>query len=120
MKVLVLNCGSSSIKYQVLAMPEARVLARGLVQRIGEADGELRHDGERGVSTVSGHIADHGEGLRLVLRALTEGDTAVLADVSEIGAVGHRVVHGAERFSDTVRIDEEKMIAVDTFALATG
>ncbi len=106
MKVLVLNCGSSSIKYQVLAMPGGERLARGLVQRIGEAEGSVVHDGE---TRFSGPVPDHSRALELVIEALLDG---VVADLGEIGAVGHRVVHGGERFASTVRIDDAVVEAI--------
>jgi len=94
MKVLVLNSGSSSIKYQLFAMPEAQVLASGLVERIGEL------------------VPDHGVGLRQIMALLTTGANAPLADISELGAVGHRVVHGGERFAETVAIDDDVIDAI--------
>lgn len=118
MKVLVLNCGSSSIKYQVFGMPEAKVLARGLVQRIGEPEGGIEQwvDGAGTGTSLSTKIPDHEYGLQLAIKLLTEGKGAPLAHVSEISAVGHRVVHGGERFTETVLIDEEVMKAIEAHA----
>ncbi|MEJ2722452.1 MAG: acetate kinase, partial [bacterium] len=116
MKVLVLNCGSSSIKYQVFAMPEAEVIAKGLVQRIGESEGGIEQTAGGEKRKVAHKIPDHEFGLKMVVRFLTEGDNAPLNDVSEIGAVGHRVVHGGERFTETVRIDDEVIKAIEDHA----
>lgn len=106
MKILVLNCGSSSIKYQLLEMPAATLLAKGLVERIGEPEGRI-------IQTVNGvkaqrtlPIADHGVGLSEALVDLTQGEGAPIADLRDIAAVGHRVVHGGEDFTSTVVIDD--------------
>jgi acetate kinase len=116
MKILVLNCGSSSIKYQVFVMPEGDVLARGLVQRIGEAEGGIEQKANGRTRSEAVKIPDHEFGLQQAVKFLTEGEDAPLADVSEIGAVGHRVVHGGERFTETVLIDEDVIKAVEEHA----
>lgn len=113
MKVLVLNCGSSSIKYQVFAMPESQILAKGLVQRIGEPEGMVEQSAGDSTQNLTLAIPDHEAGLQLAVKLLTEGDGCPLADVSEIDAVGHRVVHGGERFTETVRIDDEVIRAIE-------
>ena len=116
MKILVLNCGSSSIKYQVFVMPEGLVLAKGLVQRIGEAEGSIEQKADGRAKSQSARIPDHEFGLQLAMRFLTEGEGAPLADVAEIAAVGHRVVHGGERFTETVLIDGDVIAAVEAHA----
>jgi acetate kinase len=116
MKILVLNCGSSSIKYQVFVMPEGEVIAKGLVQRIGEAEGSIEQKVDGRARTEAMKIPDHEFGLQQAVRFLTEGADAPLADVSEIGAVGHRVVHGGERFTETVLIDDDVIKAVEDHA----
>lgn len=113
MKILVLNCGSSSIKYQLFRMPEADVLARGLVQRIGEPMGQIDQQSPAGNFRLSEPVPDHGVGLKRVIEMMTEGDGAPLRSVDEIAAVGHRVVHGGERFTQTVLIDDEVIAAVE-------
>jgi acetate kinase len=115
-KVLVLNCGSSSIKYQVFGMPEARTLAGGLVQRIGEASGSIEQWNDGNTTRLEAAIPGHEDGLQLAMKLLTEGEGAPLARVSDIGAVGHRVVHGGERFKEPVLIDEEVMQAIESHA----
>jgi acetate kinase len=111
MLVLVLNSGSSSIRYQLFLMPEGRVLARGLVERIGEGEGIITQQSDGGQVRLEERFADHAQGLERAIALLTEGGKAPLRDVGDIGAVGHRVVHGGERFTGTVRIDDE-VIAV--------
>lgn len=116
MKVLVLNCGSSSIKYQVFAMPEAEIIAKGLVQRIGESEGGIEQFAGGSMQRLAFRIPDHEFGLQQAVKLLTEGESAPLNDVSEVGAVGHRVVHGGERFTETVRIDEDVIHAIEDHA----
>jgi acetate kinase len=100
MKILVLNCGSSSVKYQLFDMTDESVLAKGIVERIGMTDAILTHrpaEGEkfRAVKT----ILEHTTAIKTVLEALTHEEHGVIHDVKEIDAVGHRVVHGGEQYS---------------------
>jgi acetate kinase len=107
MKILVLNCGSSSIKYQVFDMPAGDVLAKGLVQKIGEAEGKIDQSSSKGDVALKEKVPDHTVGLKRAIELLTKGDQAPLHTVEEIGAVGHRVVHGGERFTETVIINDD-------------
>jgi acetate kinase len=106
-KVLVLNCGSSSVKYQFLDMATEQVLAIGKVERVGMEDAifEYKGSGEK-IKEVKA-ILDHVSAIRNIMNALTDAQIGVIKDVSEIGAVGHRVVHGGEEFSDSVLITDE-------------
>ena len=110
MIVLVLNCGSSSIKYQVIDINEQSnaLLAKGLVDRIGLAEGSLTHKptGKDKFEKVM-PIADHTTGISLVLEALTDAEHGVIADLAEVKAVGHRVAHGGEFFKSSVVVDEQ-------------
>ena len=110
MIVLVLNCGSSSIKYQVIDINEQSnaLLAKGLVDRIGLAEGSLTHKptGKDKFEKVM-PIADHTTGISLVLEALTGAEHGVMADLAEVKAVGHRVAHGGEFFKSSVVVDEQ-------------
>ncbi len=115
MKVLVVNCGSSSIKYQLYEMPEKRVIAKGLVERIGEPGAALEHHYADEVRRLEGQIADHEEGMALILETLV-GENGVLQDVTEIAAVGHRVVHGGEEFTGSVRITPQVVKSIEHFA----
>lgn len=110
MIVLVLNCGSSSIKYQVIDINDQdnSLLAKGLVDRIGLKDGRLTHKPVgKDVYDVVMPIEDHTKGISLVLEALTNAEHGVVADLSEIKAVGHRVAHGGEFFKSSVVVDED-------------
>ena len=108
MKILVLNCGSSSIKYQLIEMDEKShsVLAKGLLERIGLEMGEFTHkwNGQKHYEQLP--IPNHTEGIKIVLQALTNKEYGVISDLKEIKAVGHRVAHGGEKFKHSVRIDE--------------
>ena len=108
MKILVLNCGSSSIKYQLIEMDEKNhsVLAKGLLERIGLKMGEFTHkwNGQKHYEQLP--IPNHTEGIKIVLQALTNKEYGVISDLNEIKAVGHRVAHGGEKFTHSVRIDD--------------
>ena len=109
MNVLVLNCGSSSLKYQILSMgEEATLLASGLVERIGLENGVLTHkpEGKDKFKTVQ-DIPNHSVGINMVLAALVDADHGVISDIKEINAAGHRVAHGGEYFQDSAFITEE-------------
>lgn len=103
--VLVLNCGSSSIKYQLVDATSGAVIAKGLAERIGEDAGHLHHDGTTSRVESDEPLADHDAGLRAVLAAFERGGPS-LAD-TDVAAVGHRVVHGGDRFAEPVLIDDE-------------
>ncbi len=115
MKVLVVNCGSSSIKYQLYEMPEKRVISKGIVERIGENLAALEHHYADEVRRLEGQIADHEEGMALILETLT-GPDGVLESAEEIGAIGHRVVHGGEEFTGSVLITPEVIASIERFA----
>jgi acetate kinase len=111
--VLVINCGSSSLKYQLLDMADERLLARGLVERIGLEDGRhtySRPDAEAVVETDS--VPDHADAIARVLAALTSPDHGVVASMDEIAAVGHRVVHAGEKYACSAVIDEDVVAAL--------
>ncbi|MDH7514937.1 MAG: acetate kinase [Bacteroidota bacterium] len=108
MNILVVNCGSSSIKYQFIEADSRTTMARGLVDRIGMSGAVLtntRHDGD--VIRLTGDILDHAMGVEYVLAVLLSKNHGVISDKSEIHAVGHRVVHGAEDFVGSVLITED-------------
>lgn len=113
MKVLVINSGSSSIKYQLLNMDNENVLAKGLVERIGIDGSRIVHkvNGEKNI--IEGDIPDHEKGLKMVLDLLVSSDHGVLESLEEIDAVGHRVVHGGERFASSVRINKEVLDTIE-------
>ena len=118
MHILVINSGSSSIKYQLIDMHTETPLAVGLIERIGETQSILTHQrlpGSAQSTTISrdNPIADHRIGMQQVIDMLTSGDGAVIEDAAAISAVGHRVVHGGERFRESVLIDADVLAAVE-------
>lgn len=118
MKILVINSGSSSIKFQLLDMQDESVLASGLVERIGEAEGlvkcTLRPGTDRETALKKAEVVpDHTAGMRLAVELLTAPGQGVIADRAEISAVGHRVVHGGEDFHRPTVIDAAVMAAIE-------
>ena len=109
MKILVINAGSSSIKYQLIDMTDETLLAKGQCDRIGIEGGNFKHVNIAKDITykVDVQMANHGEGIKLIIDALTNAEHGVIASMSEINAVGHRVVHGGEKFSGSVIINDE-------------
>ncbi|MCU0917021.1 MAG: acetate kinase [Planctomycetes bacterium] len=115
-RVLVINAGSSSVKYYLYEMPQAQVLARGSVERIGEDQARLTHVFGQETFTNGVSAADVDEAVHLVLDTLVDGDRGVLEDIAEVSAVGHRVVHGGEEFTGSVIIDEHVIASVEKYA----
>jgi acetate kinase len=105
--VLVINCGSSSIKYQVFRLPSRVVMAKGLVERIGEEGARLAHKAGEETHEAAQAIKDHAAGMQLILDTLTNPKVGVIANIEEIGAVGHRVVHGGEAYSGSVLLEDD-------------
>jgi acetate kinase len=123
MNILVINSGSSSLKYQLFKMPEKAPVCSGLVERIGIEGSFIKHtvysNGEKHSIEESGFITNHGEGLKQVLTLLTQGEYAVINSPDDITAVGHRVVHGGEDFTGATLItDEVKKQIKKLFSLA--
>lgn len=113
MNILVINAGSSSLKYQMIEMTQQKVIAKGTVERIGIDGSSLTHTPEgRDKVLIQQPIPDHKVAIQLVLSALTDKQHGVISSMDEINAVGHRVVHGAEFFSDSVLIDEKVLDAI--------
>jgi len=116
MNILVINSGSSSVKYKFFDVKDEKELARGVVERIGLKKSELLHipiDGKE--VKISKEIPDHESAIRLALDFLTHKEHGVIKDISEIGAVGHRVVHGGEEFSDSTIITDEVIKTVKSY-----
>lgn len=113
MNVLVINCGSSSLKYQLINSDSEEVLAKGLCERIG-IDGILTHQ-PAGKDKIKTEVAmpNHTVAVELVIKSLTDGENGVIKSLNEIGAVGHRVVHGGENFAESVVITDEVMKAIE-------
>ena len=113
MNVLVINCVSSSLKFQLINSDTEAVLAKGLCERIG-IDGRLTYQPEGGEKTTEDKpMPTHTEAIQYVIDALTDANTGVVSSLEEIGAVGHRVVHGGEKFASSAVITEEMLKAVE-------
>lgn len=121
MKILVINAGSSSLKYQLIDMDTQLVVAKGLAERIGMDTGKLTHKYGRDCEekfVVDTCFKDHTSAIQLVLEALVDKDHGVIADVKEIGAVGHRVLHGGDKFTASCIVDDACKKAIrDCFPL---
>jgi acetate kinase len=128
MKVLVINTGSSSIKYQLYQMPEAKVLAKGIVENItpapsgptllafGAEVSKLTHFYNGKTHSVEEKVKDHERAMGLILNTLVDKDVGVINSISEIAAVGHRVVHGGQEFTGSVVIDDKVIASIEKFA----
>jgi len=112
MKILILNAGSSSLKYQLIDMDGERILAKGICERIGIEGSSIKQSAGGKVFERDSFLKDHTEGIQLMLKALTDPEKGALRSMDEIGAVGHRVVHGGETFTGSVRIDEDVKAAI--------
>lgn len=116
MKILVLNCGSSSVKYQLFDMTDESVLAKGVVERIGMTDAILTHRPAGGEKYREVDvILEHTAAIKVVLKALTNEEHGVIQNVKEIDAVGHRVVHGGEQYSESVIITKDVESAITDY-----
>ncbi len=114
MKILVINCGSSSLKYQLIDMQNEEVIAKGLAERIGIEGSVLKHQPKGSDKiTIERPMPTHKEALQTLVDALTDKNYGVIKDMSEISAVGHRVVHAGEKFADSVVLNEAVMSALN-------
>ena len=117
--ILVINSGSSSLKFQLIEMPSENVLASGLVERIGQASGKIHYKSAAHSASEEMEIKDHSVALKEVTKHLMHSDYGVIKDPADIPAIGHRVVHGGASFSDTIVIDEKvKEKIKELFSLA--
>ena len=112
MKILVLNCGSSSLKYQLIDMENENVIAKGYFERIGSYDSFVTHkvNGEKYRYDVIAR--DHGEAIKFVLKQFTDERYPVIKSLDEIAAIGHRIVHGGEKFADPVLVDDDVVAGI--------
>lgn len=114
MNILVINCGSSSLKFQLINSESEEVIAKGLCERIGIEGSCLVYTPQGGEKQkTESPMADHTAAIKMVLDALTDEKTGVVKDLAEIGAVGHRIVHGGENFSQATIIDDEVIKAIE-------
>ncbi len=117
MKVLILNCGSSSIKYQLFDMNKKSVLAKGIAEKVGLKGSFVNHEKENGAKVVfEGEILDHLVGIEYILGIIISKKHGCISDLEEINAVGHRVVNGGEKFSSSVFITDEVQAEIEKFS----
>ena len=113
MKVLVLNCGSSSLKYQLIDMETEHVMAKGNVEKVGMDDSFLTHKVDGQKHQIEQKIPNHEEGIKLVIEQLLHPEYGVITSLDEIDAIGHRVVHGAEKITESVLITDEVIKGIE-------
>lgn len=109
MKILVINSGSSSLKYQLIDMKDESVIAKGNCEKIGLDSSFIKHETKKGEITINKFMPTHNEAIELVLSCLLDKEHGAIESLNEIGAVGHRVLHGGEIYTDSVVVDEEVM-----------
>ena len=107
MKILVINCGSSSLKYQLINMEDDSVICKGICERIGIEGSFIKHEANGGKWTVEVPFPTHTEAFAKVVEMMTTGEGKVINDVKEVSAIGHRVAHGAESFKESTLVDDE-------------
>ena len=116
MKILVLNCGSSSIKYQFFSLANNALIAKGIVEKIGMKGSFLKHEKENGQKVMfEGEILDHKIGIEYILGVLSSAKHGCIKKLEEISAVGHRVVHGGELFTESKLVNEEVIAALEKY-----
>lgn len=116
MNVLVINAGSSSLKYQLLNVEKKELLAKGICERVGSEESFHKHGLDENEHVIDAHMADHDEAMALVLETLVSGPTAAISSLDEIDAIGHRIVQGGKYFSRSVLIDEDVISKIDELA----
>lgn len=114
MKILVVNAGSSSLKYQLIEMNNESVLAKGVCERIGIDGSVLKHEYDGKKIEIKGAMPTHSEAIKMVLNALVNPNYGVIKDMSEIAAVGHRVLHGAEIFKESAKITDKTLADIES------
>ena len=107
MKILVLNAGSSSLKYQLIETDTQTMLAKGLCERVGSKNSYIKHGADKDERIFHQFMADHEEALRVVFDALTHSDRSMITSIDQIDAIGHRIVHGGDFFDESVLIDQD-------------
>lgn len=112
MKVLVINCGSSSLKYQIIDMSDEHMMCKGTIERIGQEGANLVHKKNGEAYRVERALGSHLEAIKLVIEVITSEKYGVLKDINEIDAVGHRVVHAGEKYNGSVLITEDVIDAL--------
>ncbi|MDO4501926.1 MAG: acetate kinase [Coriobacteriia bacterium] len=116
MNVLVINAGSSSLKYQLINVETRNLLAKGVCERIGDDESFHKHGLDANEAVISQPLRDHDEAIAVVLKTLVEGEDAPISDLSQIDAVGHRIVQGGKYFSKSTLIDDDVIAKIDELA----
>ena len=117
MNILVINCGSSSLKYQLIDSGTEQALAKGICERIGAEGASITHQARGGAKkTTQAEMSDHSAAIGLVIEKLTDKEDGVIASLSEIGAIGHRVAHGGEAFHEAALLDEATIGLIEEYA----
>ena len=118
MKILTLNCGSSSVKYSLWEMPGAIPLCQGIVERVAMGSSSITHQAARESPIKQSHdCPDHAAAINLIFKYLTDAELGLIGDLSEIDVAAHRVVHGGEKYTHSVRLDEDVIAAIDEYAV---
>lgn len=117
MKVLVINAGSSSLKYQLIDMENESVLAKGLAERIGIEGSQVSYEvpGKEKIE-IKEELGDHGDALNIIIKELLDPEVGVLDDITEIDAIGHRTVHGGEEFTDSIKINDQVIQKMEEYS----
>ena len=119
MKILVINSGSSSIKYQLIEMPSSKVLCSGMVDKVGEDNAVITFEAGGNKTSEEKSIENHKVGLGCIVKLLLDEKNGLIKNTSEVSAIGHRVVHGGDRFSKTILINDEVKSGIrELFSLA--
>ena len=113
MKILVVNCGSSSLKYELIDMQDENVMAKGYLERLGQEGSFLTHTVNGEKHKIEKKISNHEEGMELVVEQLLHPEYGVIKDLNEIDAIGHRIVHGGEKFTESVLVDDEVIKGIE-------
>lgn len=114
MKILVVNAGSSSLKYQLIEMDNESVLAKGVCERTGQQGSVLVHRGKGEEVRIQGAMPTHSEAIKMVLDALVDKNYGVISDMKEIAAVGHRVLHGGVIFKESALVTDETLKQIES------
>ena len=113
MKILVVNCGSSSLKYQLIDMETEAVMAKGNFERIGQKGSFLTHKVGDEKHVIEKDVKNHEEAIKIVLAQLTNEEYGVISSLKEIDAIGHRIVHGGEKFTKSVIVDDSVIKGIE-------
>ncbi len=114
-KILVINCGSSSLKYQLFLMPEGINLVKGIIERIGQKDSIIKQEHKEKTIEKKVPVKDHNQAVKVMIEAILNKKDGILQDISEIDSVAHRVVHGGEKYSEPVIITGEVVKDIENF-----